>query len=66
MKIRYYSDTDTLYLQLGEQTGADVIVVNDNMVVDIDENDQPVGVEIQQASRLTDVNSFEMAPIGQG
>jgi uncharacterized protein YuzE len=59
MKILYYPDTDSLYIDLNAKPGADVLKIVDGLVVDIDEEGQPVGIDIQHASRHLDLSTLE-------
>jgi len=59
MKLLYYPDTDSLYIDLNAKPGADVLEIIDGLVVDIDEEGQPVGIDIQHASRHLDLSTLE-------
>jgi uncharacterized protein YuzE len=59
MKLLYYPDTDSLYIDLNAKPGADVLEIVDGLVVDIDEEGQPVGIDIQHASRHLDLSTLE-------
>ncbi|MGH3145569.1 MAG: DUF2283 domain-containing protein [Rubrobacter sp.] len=51
MKISYYPDTDSLYVELSEKPGADVVQISDDVVVDVDEDGNPVGIDISAGAR---------------
>lgn len=59
MKLLYYPDTDSLYIDLNAKPGADVLEIADGLVVDIDEDGLPVGIDIQHASRHLDLSTLE-------
>jgi uncharacterized protein YuzE len=59
MKLLYYPDTDSLYIDLNAKPGADVLEIVDGLVVDIDEEGLPVGIDIQHASRHLDLSTLE-------
>ena len=59
MKLLYDPDTDSLYIDLNARPGADVLEVVDGLVVDLDEDGQPVGIDIQHASRHLDLSTLE-------
>ncbi len=59
MKLLYYPDTDSLYIDLNAKPGADVLEIVDGLVVDIDEEGRPVGIDIQHASRRLDLSTLE-------
>jgi len=37
MKIRYFPDTDTLYIELADRVSSSSEAVSDNLIVDLDE-----------------------------
>lgn len=60
MKFSYYPDTDTLYIDILDRPGADVLEVSTDFVVDIDADGTPVGIEIEHASERTDLSRLEV------
>jgi uncharacterized protein YuzE len=61
MKLSYYADTDTLYIDLANRPGADVVEVGEGVVVDVDAAGVPVGIEIDgNASRVADLSRLEL------
>ena len=59
MRISYYPDTDTLYIGLREATGTDSRDCAKDMVVDLNANDEPVGIEIEYASEKVDISRLK-------
>lgn len=62
MKLTYDPSTDSLYIQLAEQPGADTVVINDDLVMDVDAEGRPVGLDVQYASKglnLSDVTAIQ-------
>lgn len=59
MKLHYYPDTDSLYIELNDNPGVDVIEVSNGLVVDVDERGNPVGIDIDQASQRLDLTTVE-------
>lgn len=59
MRINYYSDTDTLYIELNEAPGTNTRTCAKDMVVDLDENDGPIGIEIENASKKVDLSHLK-------
>jgi uncharacterized protein YuzE len=59
MKLLYYPEADSLYIDLNSKPGADVLEIVDGLVVDVDEEGQPVGIDIQHASRHLDLSTLE-------
>jgi uncharacterized protein YuzE len=45
-EIRYFPDTDTLYIALADRVSSSSEAVNDNLIVDFDERGKPVGVQV--------------------
>ena len=50
MKINYYSETDSLYIDLSHKPSIDSREVSDGVVLDYDETGNLVGIDIDQAS----------------
>ena len=59
MKIEYYPETDSLYIDLSKIAGADSVEVADGVVIDLDEHGNIVGIDIDQASRKLDLSQIE-------
>lgn len=59
MKLFYYPETDSLYIDLNAKPGADVLEIADGLIVDVDEERLPVGIDIQHASRHLDLSTLE-------
>lgn len=61
MRFSYHPKTDSLYIHLTEKPGADVVEVSDNVVVDVDEQGVPVGIDIDaNASKIVDLSHLEI------
>lgn len=56
MKVNYYPDTDTLYIDLSNRPGADAVEATTDLVVDVDEEGAPVGIEIEHAGEKIDLS----------
>jgi len=63
MKIRYYPETDSLYIELLAGPGSDVTVVGDDIRIDVDAKGRAVGIDIDNASRYYDVTHLETTGI---
>ena len=59
MKLHYYPETDSLYIEFNDMPGSDVIEVADGLVVDIDASGNPVGIDIDRASERLDLSAVE-------
>jgi|GEM_PF-330740 len=61
MKLNYYSDTDTLYIDLAERPGVDAEEVSPDVVLDRDADGRIVGIEIERASEKADLTNVTFA-----
>ncbi len=59
MKIEYYPETDSLYIDMSEHVSADSVEVADGVVIDLDKNGNLVGIDIDHASTKLDLSQFE-------
>ena len=59
MKLHYYPETDSLYIELSAQAGRDVKLLADGINADFAENGDLVGLDIDQASRRVDLATLE-------
>ncbi len=59
MKFHYYPETDTLYIELSSAPGADVIEISHGVIIDYDEDGKPVGIDIDNASKVVDLTRLE-------
>jgi uncharacterized protein YuzE len=63
MKLFYYPDTDSLYVELNERASADSIEVAPGIVLDVDEQGNPVGIDIDRASLRVQLERIEMSEL---
>ena len=59
MKLHYYPETDSLYIELKEAPGAEAREVAPGLVVDLDAKGDVVGFDIDGASRRFDLSKLE-------
>jgi len=59
MKLHYYSETDSLYIDLAAAVSSESKEISDDLVVDYDELGRIVGLDIQHASELFDLSKIE-------
>jgi len=59
MKLHYYPETDSLYIDLAAGPSTDSRVISDDLVVDYDEAGHIVGLDIQNASAQLDLSRIE-------
>lgn len=55
MKLYYYTDTDSLYIDLADRPGVDSMEVAPGIVLDLDEAGSLVGIDIDHASEQIDL-----------
>ena len=58
MKLHYYPETDSLYIELKSGPGVETREVSDGLNVDLDADGGVVGLDIDRASRL-DLQTIE-------
>jgi len=64
MKLKYYPETDSLYIDLSSNPGTDSKEVADGVVIDLDSDGNVVGIDIDHASEKIDLEdlSFSKMP----
>lgn len=58
MKVNYYPDTDSLYIDLSEQPSAESREVSDGVLLDYDKSGNLVGIDIDNASNKVELQRF--------
>ena len=51
MKVRYFEDTDTLYIELSDREPAQTEELNDNVLLELDKDGKVVGLTIEHAKQ---------------
>ena len=51
MKVRYFEDTDTLYIELSDREPAQTEELNDNVLLELDKDGKVVGMTIEHAKQ---------------
>ncbi len=59
MKLHYYPETDSLYIELKMGPGVETREIVSGLVVDLDANGDVVGFDIDQASGKLDLSRIE-------
>ncbi len=59
MKLHYYPETDSLYLELKAGPGVETREVTDGLNVDLDAAGEVVGFDIDHASQRLDLSTLE-------
>ena len=62
MKLQYHRDTGSLYIDLNASPSADSREVADGLVIDLDSAGRVVGIDIQHASQILDLDTLELRP----
>jgi uncharacterized protein YuzE len=65
MKIHYYPETDSLYIDLAQKTSVDSQEVSPGVVLDYDAEGHLVGIDIDHASQFVDLSQLESQAIPQ-
>jgi len=60
MKLNYYSDTDSLYIDLSEQPSVESREISEGIVLDYDATGNLVGIDIDNASRKVDLKKLTL------
>ena len=59
MKLHYYPETDSLYIELKPGPGTETREITEGLNVDLDAEGQVVGFDIDQASTKLDLATLE-------
>lgn len=59
MKLHYYPETDSLYIELRAEPGAETREISDGLNVDLNAGGEVVGFDIDQASKHLDLTTLE-------
>jgi uncharacterized protein YuzE len=60
MKLHYYAETDSLYIDLTETQSADSVEVHPGVVLDFDDAGRLVGIDVDQASRTVNLSTIDI------
>jgi uncharacterized protein YuzE len=63
MKLKYYRDTDSLYIDLSSKPSAESKEVSEGIVLDYDADGNLVGIDIDNASRKIDLKEIILSKI---
>ena len=59
MKLHYYPETDSLYIEMKPEAGAETREVADGLNVDLNAKGEVVGFDIDFASKRVDLSQLE-------
>jgi uncharacterized protein YuzE len=63
MKLNYYPDTDSLYIDLSEQTSVESREISEGVVLDYDAEGHLVGIDIDNASTKVDLSKLTVSKL---
>ncbi|RCN59404.1 DUF2283 domain-containing protein [Acidiferrobacter thiooxydans] len=63
MKIQYFQDTDTLYIELRSADIAETQDLDENTILDLDTQGQICGITIEHASDRADIPQFSFEQV---
>jgi len=56
MKLNYYPETDSLYIDLSSKQSKESVEISEGIVLDYDEDGNITGIDIDNASHKIDLN----------
>lgn len=60
MKLNYYPETDSLYIDLSTKTSVDSREISEGIVLDYDSDGNLVGIDIDNATKKIDLTELVM------
>ncbi len=60
MKLNYYQETDSLYIDLSAGSSVESKEISEGIVLDYDENSTLVGIDIDNASKKLDLKELSI------
>jgi uncharacterized protein YuzE len=63
MRLNYYADTDSLYIDLSEQPSVESREISEGVVVDYDANGNLVGIDIDNASKKVKIQQLILSKL---
>ncbi len=63
MKMNYYPDTDSLYIDLSSKSSVDSREVSDGIVLDYDADGNLVGIDIDHASQKLEIKEIILSKL---
>ncbi|MDF0653098.1 MAG: DUF2283 domain-containing protein [Nitrospira sp.] len=63
MKLNYYPDTDSLYIDLSEQPSVESREIAEGIVLDYDAEGHLVGIDIDNASRKVELKQLTLSKL---
>lgn len=63
MRIAYYPDTDSMYIDLSSKKSSESTEVSPGVVLDYDEDGNLVGIDIDNASKIMDLKELVLSKL---
>ena len=63
MKVRYFPDTDTIYVEITDNIIAETVDINENTIIDLDTQGNVVAFTLEHASKSASVDEFSFERI---
>ena len=63
MKVSYFEDTDTLYIEFRTSNAAETRDLDENTLLDLDAKGKVISLTMEHASARTDVRNFQLSGI---
>jgi uncharacterized protein YuzE len=63
MKLKYYPETDSLYIDLSHRTSIESREISDGVILDYDESGHVVGIDIDNASSKVDLHELMVSKV---
>ncbi|MDE2059279.1 MAG: DUF2283 domain-containing protein [candidate division NC10 bacterium] len=63
MKLKYYPDTDSLYIDLSGKVSADSKEISEGVILDYDVDGNIVGIDIDNASKKVDMKELLVSKV---
>ena len=63
MKVNYYPDTDSLYIDLSERPSVESREISDGVVLDYDDKGNLVGIDIDNASSKVELHKLVVSKL---
>jgi len=63
MKVSYFQDTDTLYIEFRKASVVETKDLDENTIMDLDKSGNIISITLEHASKRTDVNQLTLSGI---
>jgi uncharacterized protein YuzE len=65
MKIEYFKDTDSMYIELVDKPATNTVEISEFVNADLDENNELVGLDIHGNASKLNLNELELKNVAQ-